>query len=289
MPNGKLVILNYHQVSPRFDPLINGKYIWNELSFFVKQLEFLKQNFAVLPLRDAVGQLKDNQINETVVALTFDDADKSVTEYIIPTLSEMDIPATFFVNTAYPFEKPGYWFNAISYINEPNLMLNATELSEIRSTGAPDVYKRLCEKADSVLPLLRDKGNLFYADYEVLKDITGNLFHFGLHGHEHLRFSMLTEEEQRANLQKNINILRTWQNYIPFFAIPFGKPLDWNKETLEVCKDLNIIPLLANSGYNIAYHLPLLRFSVDGIELKDLLGNLSPFPSRYYSINNLSR
>jgi len=286
-PNKKLIILNYHQVSPRFDTLTNGKYIWNELSFFTCQLEFLKKNFTILSLTEAVAQLRENRIHETIIALTFDDADKSVTEYIMPALSQLNIPATFFVNTAYPLEKPGYWFNAASYFSARNLPLNSAELREIRNTTEPEVYKRLNEKVDSALHLLLDKSNLFYSDYEVLRNTTGNLFHFGLHGHEHLRFSMLTEEEQRANLQKNISALQSWHNYVPFFAIPFGKPKDWNKTTIRLCKELSVIPLLANTGYNVKYQLPLMRFSVDGIDLKDLFQALSPFPRKYYKLNSL--
>jgi len=109
-----------------------------------------------------------------------------------------------------------------------------------------------------------------------------------LHGHEHLRFSMLSREEQKENLLKNIEQMKNWPNYVPHFAIPFGKPQDWNKDTLEVSDELGVIPFLAHHGYNTSYRTPYLRFSVDTKDLKSVFDSFSPFQKSYDKLNSLN-
>ena len=81
--------------------------------------------------------------------------------------------------------------------------------------------------------------------------------------------------------------MKCWPNYVPFFAIPFGQPKDWNDNTLEMAKELQVVPLLAFQGYNSSYKLPLLRFSVDGKDLQSVFNSFSPYQKKYYKLNNL--
>lgn len=285
LPKSKLVILNYHQLGRSFNPKLHNRAIWNSIDFFEEQMTYLKQNFKILPLKDGVEALKNNSINQTIICITFDDGDASITSLAMPLLEAMQIPATFFINTAYGKEKVGYWYNLGPYF-EDKALIDAS--FEIRNTLNPKRYKELLQLEEHSNTRNAALDTPFYANYKELERCSNSLFHFGLHGHEHLRFSMLTYEEQKQNLLKNMESMSHWSNFVPFFAIPFGQPKDWNADTLKLAEELNVIPFLAYQGYNTSYKLPLLRFSVDGKELSSFFKHLSPFQKTYYKLNNLN-
>jgi len=284
VPKSKLIILNYHQLGKQFDQKIHNRGIWNEYDFFKRQLNFLKDHYHIVSLKEGLETLKHGDLDQTLVCLTFDDGDVSIESLVMPLLAEMKVPATFFINTAYGNEKMGYWYNLWPYFNDNKLEEAA---SEIRLTNDPLRYKALLELEDELNHKHQSKGSPFYSDYRAFEDCDDPLFHFGLHGHEHLRFSMLSNIEQKENLEKNIEVMSGWPNYVPYFAIPFGQPHDWNDNTLKIANELNLIPLLAFQGYNTEYRLPLLRTSVDGMELSEVFRNLSPFQKTYYQLNQL--
>lgn len=284
IPNSKLIIFNYHQLGVEFNSKIHNKHIWNSVSFFEEQMTFLKDNYNIVALKDGVESLRKNKLKETQICITFDDGDASIVTLVMPILRRLKIPATFFINTAYGVEKAGYWYNLGPYFKDEQLTAAS---SIIRNTSDSKQYNELLKLEDNRNNQTSDIKSPFYADYEKLKKCNEPLFHFGLHGHEHYRFSMLTYTKQKENLQRNITVMQSWQNYVPLFAVPFGQPKDWNHDTLKVSKELNVIPLLANKGYNSTYHLPLLRFSVDGIDVRHVLKNLSPFQKTYNRLNNL--
>ncbi len=282
MPQKKWVILNYHQVSDVFDPKVHNKYIWNNLIVFKKEMTFLKDNYKIVSLKDGYEQFQNGGLKETLISITFDDGDKSIEEFVMPLLNELKIPATFFINTAYPSEKIGYWYNLGPYYNDEALISKA---SIIRNTENKEEYSKLLKLEDNYKPLNLD--NPFYAEIDRLKNVDNPLFHFGLHGHEHMKFAMLNDRDQEYNLKRNIEVLSTFKNYVPFFAIPFGKPKDWNQTTLDLSKKYNVVPLLAYNGFNTKYNDVLLRTSVDGKDVKKTIGEFSPFINNYYKLNNL--
>ena len=284
VPKSKLVILNYHQVAENFDAKIHNKAICNDFSFFKAQMTFLKQHYKIVTLKEGVEALKTNSINETTVCLTFDDGDASINSLVIPLLEQLDLPATFFINTAYGIDKIGYWYNLGPYFEDSELIDAATE---IRNTKDLSVYHQLLKLEDRSNEKNADLASPFYSDYKKFETCSNPLFHFGLHGHEHLRFSMLSYEQQRKNLEKNIQLMQDWPNYVPYFAIPFGQPKDWNKDTLMLAQELKLTPFLAYQGYNTAYRAPFLRFSVDGMDLRNVFKNFSPFQKTYDKLNNL--
>ncbi|WP_026755096.1 polysaccharide deacetylase family protein [Sediminibacter sp. Hel_I_10] len=286
VPKSKLVVLNYHQLGETFDPKIHNEFIWNSTDLFQEHMSFLKQNFKIVSLSEGLEALKNKTINQTLVSITFDDGDASMTEFAMPILDSLKIPATFFINTAYGKEKMGYWYNLGPYFENKELIEAAPK---IRNTRDQNEYRELLKLENECNLKNGAENSPFYAKYSDFENCKNPLFHFGLHGHEHLRFSMLSRESQKENLQKNMEQMKDWPNYVPLFAIPFGKPQDWNSDTLEICKELDVIPFLAYHGYNTSYREPFLRFSVDTKNLKTIFKDFSPFQKSYYKLNMLSK
>jgi peptidoglycan/xylan/chitin deacetylase (PgdA/CDA1 family) len=108
----KTVILMYHQVCERKnDP-------W-ELAVcpkhFQAQLEYLKENFNVVPMADLAGGIERHAMKKSV-ALTFDDGFKDNYSNAAPVLDWLEIPATFYVSTTAVRDQKLYWWDALQYM-----------------------------------------------------------------------------------------------------------------------------------------------------------------------------
>lgn len=76
------------------------------------------------------------------------------------------------------------------------------------------------------------------------------LLTIGLHGHEHQRQSMMIDEWNRANLQTCYDLLSPLPNFVPFYALPFGRLEDWDMRALDDARALGLTLLTHNCGVN---------------------------------------
>jgi peptidoglycan/xylan/chitin deacetylase (PgdA/CDA1 family) len=291
VPQKKLIILTYHQVSNSFVANLYGKYIWLSKDVFEKQLGYIKNKFKVVPLMEGIQALQNNMLKETVFCLTFDDGDLSLKHTIVPLLEKYELPATFFINTAYIESKKGYWFNIYNYISNTDGIKNRIPqqvkhaIEKIRTEKEPGKYHEYKYVIENYATMVPEDIN-FYVGHDFLNSLNSKLFTLGLHGHEHQRFSMMSKTEQENNIVLNIKYLQKYKNYIPAFAIPFGRPIDWNLETIKIAKRHNLYVLLAYGGYNVSLKKCLLRDSINDEHVGEFINNLSPFVNKYYRLNN---
>ncbi len=91
-------ILCYHRIAEApNDPLLDVS-----APAFAQQLAYLKKRYAPVPLHNIVMRLRDRKpFHDRSVALTFDDGSADWVRYVLPLLSQYQIPATFFVCTGY--------------------------------------------------------------------------------------------------------------------------------------------------------------------------------------------
>src|SRR5690606_32647261 len=177
VPKSKLVVLNYHQLGERFDPKIHNEHIWNSVALFEEHMSYLQNNYRIVTLTEGLEALKSKSLKETLVCITFDDGDASITSLAMPILERLQIPATFFINTAYGKEKLGYWYNLGPYFEDKNLI---TAAETIRNTTNSNEYHNLIKLEDAYAIENLGTPSPFYADYMELAQCTHPLFHFGL-------------------------------------------------------------------------------------------------------------
>lgn len=91
---GALVVLMFHRVLHSPDPLLPDE---PDAAAFRNLMHFLASHFNVLPLRDAVRQLRRKSLRRRTVCVTFDDGYANNLEVALPILRECGIPATVFV------------------------------------------------------------------------------------------------------------------------------------------------------------------------------------------------
>jgi peptidoglycan/xylan/chitin deacetylase (PgdA/CDA1 family) len=89
-----LTVITYHQVQ---DPADDGSSVGT--GAFHQQMEYLREAYRVVPLRDGVKKLARGQKPERLVAITFDDGYLDNAATAAPIMHALDLPATFFVST----------------------------------------------------------------------------------------------------------------------------------------------------------------------------------------------
>lgn len=93
---GKLSILVFHKVPSIADPLAPDELAINQ---FEPMLDFLRANFNVMFLGDAVQALAQGTLPSRALAITFDDGYADWLSTVCPALQRRNLPATFFITT----------------------------------------------------------------------------------------------------------------------------------------------------------------------------------------------
>lgn len=108
----RVVILMYHQVcNRRCDP-------WElavHPNHFYDQMQYLKENFDVVPISALAEEGRARKSNRTV-AITFDDGFKDNYTNAAPVLDWHGLPATFFVATTAAQQRHSYWWDSLQEV-----------------------------------------------------------------------------------------------------------------------------------------------------------------------------
>ncbi|HEV2208398.1 MAG TPA: polysaccharide deacetylase family protein [Verrucomicrobiae bacterium] len=276
-----LVVFNYHQVSPVFDPARHSVATWSSLVDFERAVEHLQSSYRFVRLSEGLRLLQEGSLRGIVVALSFDDGDFSVAEHVVPFLTKRRVPASLFVNSAYigshecaPEHALNYWRNAPSCTPERRQRAAAIDLSLMRRTASRESYWHVVDQIRALGP--PDVPLSVTLDF--LRGLDESLFEVGLHGHEHFRFSMLDDGQRRRNLEENARILGTLATYRPIFALPYGRPFDWDRQTVRLCLEMGLDVCMADGGVARSGDLVVRRIPAEGIRsiqrtlVRELLG-----------------
>jgi len=238
---------------------------------FEKYIKYFKNNFDLLSV-PAAAELQSSKIFQGKYAcLTFDDGDAGI-EHVIKFLVSEGVPASFFLNSAYIGTNSIDPFRVANYLmQDRSSTVCRDKLRQLTSTLRRTMSRSQFEKAKEELRNL-GKGIPFgemnsYIRREYLQSVDNPLVNFGLHGHEHDRFILLDYSEQMKSLSLNIEFVAQLKGYVPMFAIPFGRPWDWNGITINACNDLGISFLFANGGVNTGDEIGLKRIPADNRHL----------------------
>jgi peptidoglycan/xylan/chitin deacetylase (PgdA/CDA1 family) len=279
---GGLVILNFHQVSDTFDHLYHTRGTYTHFDAFKKLIRKINSRHGIFSLKEGVSLLSDGKIkNDIIFAISFDDGDISLKETALAFLSKEKIPATLFLNTAYLDNQSTNWVRAYEYLRasrHPILndeQLPANIFAEIRNTSDPGHYNKYRKILERAFSALEEKPE-FTLGADDLKELDPVQFNFGLHGHEHQRFSMLSRQEQEDDISKNIETLEKFPNYLPYWAIPFGTDRDWNRHTMGLALEKELLVFHHTNGVNFGWNgFSLDRIPSDGRHLQALISGIN--------------
>ena len=270
-----LTVFNYHQIGKVFNATVQSKGTYTESQFFEEQMIWLKNNYTMVKLHDGLEKMYANDLQGECVAITFDDGDKSNLE-AMEILKRHNIPATFFINSGYLDNKNAYWYNIYNFIkhSQKYAYLLTEELEEnikkLRHTTDAKLYGEYVNKVESLFDSIKEDFDV-YLSLSDLEQMDSTLFDVGSHGFEHQRFSMMSALWQKENIEKDLESLEHLRNFIPIFAIPFGRAGDWSKETILIALELGLDIVFADEGVNYKREVGCKRIPADSRAVKELM------------------
>ena len=207
----------FHMVSETYNPLYGGKEDWISIDYFQERLLQLQKRYKFITLSNAINHIKYDKIRfKRYAVLTADDGYQMILP-LLPWLKEHNIPVTLFINTRFlegDILKPIH----IAYLTReyPN-----ADIQEIK--------------------------DMLYMKWSHLKTLFPLGVEVGMHGHNHLESTTLTDENFRKEVHTCYSLLKEHTCFIPFFAYPWGRH---NAQTDAILKEYNIIPVLMDGMKN---------------------------------------
>ncbi len=116
MQGPRILVLAYHRVTPD-DALHRSAYpaMHVSCSSFEQQLLAVRELYRFIPLAELKAILNGQQpLTEPVAILTFDDGYKDNFEQAFPVLTELNIPATFFLSFGFVDRGEPFWFDHLA-------------------------------------------------------------------------------------------------------------------------------------------------------------------------------
>ena len=253
---GNFVILTYHRVVPKPDPLWPSQV---DRVFFTRQMEVLRRYFNVLPLKEACSRLRDNALPPRAVVITFDDGYADNLHIAAPILSKFGLPATFFIATGY-LNGGRMWNDTIieairatsisrvelDFLSTGPLTIDGlvdrrhaieTVISKIKYLPA-DERNRIADQLASLLQVRALPQNLMMTDDEI-RALHAEGMEIGGHTVSHPILSLLTPEEARSEIVNGRDYLAERLDVeITSFAYPNGRPQkDYQASHVEVVRE----------------------------------------------------
>jgi len=279
---GRLTVLLFHKVPRIADSLTPSE---PNLAQFEKTLDFLEENFNVLPLSEAITSLKRGSLPERSMSITLDDGYSDWLQTVAPALLRRNLPATFFISTE-QFSGPALWHERIvsavralpdqgailpfgfgSYSDLGNCSNRVKLILELQERlKYQPLHIRLEEisalEAQAGLPL--EYPNRF--DSDSVRALHSSGFEIGGHTIRHPILNECTHEEAMTEIGGCREELEAViRGEVSLFAYPNGRPLkDFNGTHVEMVKACGYKAAVAtcngaaNSSSDI-YQLP--RFS----------------------------
>ena len=107
------LVLCYHNVVPAADgePSFGDPGLHLSINRFTVQVEWLKDHYCVIPLRELVARLAAGRSLRGLAAITFDDAYAGALTLAWPLLRELGLPATMFIVAGAPGRGAPFWWD----------------------------------------------------------------------------------------------------------------------------------------------------------------------------------
>lgn len=273
-----ITILVWHQIGKNFIDGFNNNKDWTSLEDFESSINYLLQKkFVFISLKEACDILASARVRRhKYVVITIDDGYSTVKE-TIQFLENLNIPATFFINTAYLKGDKCKWTDVVNLadfcenpLHNLSTIKAGSEILNLKCNPEEyDYYRKIIEHHCNDLNL----KNLLYLNREELFSFTNSLFTFGLHGHEHEHHTQMSSEWCLKNIEENFSQLKNHPNFHKFIAFPFGA---FNKDEADYWEALGFKTFGCNGGMNYKDSIPLKRIPVDGKVVSfNLLAKLS--------------
>ena len=211
-------------------------------SSFEKQMEFLTNNYEVVPIDDLIGHLKGDS-KKFVVTVTFDDGYKDNLVHALPIIENYKIPIIIYITTRFPEGDTWMWWYEIwDYLKkveklevnnltgheewEVNTMKNKIQcfnklknlIMKLDGKGQEEMVENLTKTSN------RKQYPHLCLNWDEIKRLDQHpLVSIGSHSHSHYNLKLLTNEDAYREMSISKALLEKYLGHpIEHFAYPFG-------------------------------------------------------------------
>lgn len=251
-------ILIYHRVLARPDPMLEEV---PDAMEFERQMALLSGFFTVLPLSEAIERLNAGRLPRLAACVTFDDGYADNAEVALPILRRWEIPATFFISTAFlngtcmwndaiiesvrsargsllDLRSIGHECYSIGSIEERRQVVSKllASLKYLSPGDRQDQVKRVANIASVELP----EGMMM--TQEQVRELANAGMEIGGHTVSHPILSSVKDDVARDEIAQGIEELFSISGRrIRYFAYPNGKPgKDYRSRDVEIVRSLGL-------------------------------------------------
>jgi peptidoglycan/xylan/chitin deacetylase (PgdA/CDA1 family) len=272
-----LIVLTYHRIAEADGDLFYDPVISATPESFRAQVEWLRSRLRILSLPELIARIESGSPwREPAALVTFDDGYRDNFEVAVPILRDRDVPATFFLPTAF-LEAPRLpWWDQVAYVikqtqvrrlmleRDPNggspplsidletMPRSAAIMTIIRTfldgtiADEPWFLDRLAARAEVTV---NDDAlaRALFTSWDQVRPITGAApsLTIGSHGHTHHMLAGLDADAQRRELTESKRILESrLGRAVEVLAYPYGWPGTYTDQTKA---------LAALAGYRLAF------------------------------------
>ena len=258
----RLLCLMYHRVNSINDSVYN---LTVSPENFEQHIKFLKNNFDCYRFEE-----KWLVHDRPAVVITFDDGYNDNYTYALPILEKYQIPATIFVTTGNLNTRREFWWDELVRLltvgkNYPDTFTLKDEV--FHYTWETDTKEKRIELAKTLRWLLRREPDILIREewfgqlsdwggvtengreenaslsYGALKKMQNSeMITIGAHTVNHISLGVLSEERQRKEIVDSLQAIKNCTGIFPtVFSYPFGLNMDFNQDTIKICKEAGII------------------------------------------------
>lgn len=249
-------MLLFHRVNTAADALFPREMTADR---FRECLQWIAAWFNVLPLGEAILALARGTLPARALAITFDDGYADNAEVAVPILSELRLPATFFVSSG--FLDGGRMWNdtiieAIRRTDKPSLDLSRWSLPEVRTATIAErrsaietligilKHRPPAERTDKVEAVASAAGAALPGDLMMtskqLRALAASGMEIGAHTVSHPILAVVDDATARSEIADGRDRLASIvRQPVRLFAYPNGKPhADYTARDVAIVRSL---------------------------------------------------
>lgn len=178
--------------------------------------------------------------HQKLALITFDDGYYNNT-HLIPVLEEFEVPALFFVPTAYLYNGKKFWSDALYQARRQQQRSDEEILREVislKSLRLEQIENKLCQEFGAAILDQSDDFSRFMSEDEFKSFAAHPLVHIGNHTHTHEILTHLSASEVRAELQASQEVLERLLGHKPLWiSYPNGS---FNNETISIAASMGL-------------------------------------------------
>lgn len=294
---GDLLILTFHRVLPedarREYPLPGLAVTPTELRWI---LAFLAPHFEIRNVTESISVRADGTQRKPLLAVTFDDGQWDNLEYAAPVLSELGVPATFYIPTQFIGSDALLWHDQAAFAWQRSTVPVERRVQELIALGVPlrqgatpqvasflETMKAISpEMRQSALGRLQEMGVsdappwARLMDWQEVAKLARAGHEIGSHSQSHALLPQLEPQQQLEELVGSKRHIETAIGAaIHSLCYPNGS---FDARTVQIARDAgydNAVTTRWGTNKSVNSRFELLRCDMDAARMKDRHGRLS--------------